>query len=469
MLPTVDILLLTREPQRPPDYVLDALRQQQGIRCVVHQVVGRARASDANRYETIARARNAARRQGSSPWAMFLDDDVVLAPDCIRQLVEALQARPRWGALAADYLGDSAGADASCRHVGMGATLFRRAALKRIPFRWEDNKCECRCCCEDLQRIGLRIGYWPAARAKHVSKQTKAASATAMNQSKNDAVARQPTPRILVATDGNHVDRFRHFFLRSLQATENHYPVTVAGYGLTRSDFRLLDRHPRVAEVVSIAGGSSESPAVRRVREFRKILAEMPSDTPVAWWDAGDVLFQGSIAPLWKIVSQNPQKLMAAREPESHPKNRAVIMWTSSIRNVPMREKVYQLLSKRPFLNSGFVAGTARYLAEYLGFARKFLDVTELWEDQPMDQLAFNYFCHTYPHKWREVREDWNYCLAYRGRGRLQKRRRNDPDWHQDMAMFPRFVDDRRRTIPVVHGNADLLARTLKQWWAVQR
>src|SRR5208282_5623050 len=61
---------------------------------------------DLNRWETIARARNQGRTLGASPWVMCLDDDVVLEPDCLAQLVEGLQRRPEFAALAADSAGE---------------------------------------------------------------------------------------------------------------------------------------------------------------------------------------------------------------------------------------------------------------------------------------------------------------------------------------------------------------------------
>ena len=64
---------------------------------------------------------------------MFLDDDVVLEPNCVRKLLGALQRRPQFGALAADYLGQRR-SNGRSRHVAMGATLFRRSVLQQFQF-----------------------------------------------------------------------------------------------------------------------------------------------------------------------------------------------------------------------------------------------------------------------------------------------------------------------------------------------
>ena len=101
---------------------------------------------------------------------MFLDDDVILDSGCVRRLADGLRTRPGFAALAADYLGESTAYGAWSRpdrHIAMGATLFRRAALSQVRFRSEPDKCECQCCCDDLRRLGLAIAYLPEARAWH--------------------------------------------------------------------------------------------------------------------------------------------------------------------------------------------------------------------------------------------------------------------------------------------------------------
>ena len=126
-------LVATNRPWPPRSSAASRPRPTRGW--TIHRVTGPPRPDDANRWQTIARARNQGKSKGQSEWLMFLDDDVALAPGCVARLWEELQRRPAFGALAADYLGES-GTDAPPRHVGMGATLFRRAALREIHFRW---------------------------------------------------------------------------------------------------------------------------------------------------------------------------------------------------------------------------------------------------------------------------------------------------------------------------------------------
>ncbi len=166
----VDLLLLSRDLSPPRRDVWQGIESQVGVRVHVHRVTGAPRPGDRNRFETICRARNDARRIGLAPLALCLDDDVVLASDCIASLVEGLRARPGFAALAADSAGEMAGGWENWdypAHVGMAATLFRRERLAALTFRFEAGKCECRCCCEDLRRAGYGIGYLPSARAWH--------------------------------------------------------------------------------------------------------------------------------------------------------------------------------------------------------------------------------------------------------------------------------------------------------------
>jgi hypothetical protein len=167
MAPDIDLVVLSRDKSALAGEVDRGIAAQTDSRLTIHRVIGRARPSDANRWTTIARARNEGKSQGHSEWVMFLDDDVALSPGCVRRLWEDLQRRPAYGALAADYLGQSNFVE-KARHVSMGATLFRRAALRDIHFRWRPGRCECQCCCDDLRRNGYGIDYLPAARARHL-------------------------------------------------------------------------------------------------------------------------------------------------------------------------------------------------------------------------------------------------------------------------------------------------------------
>jgi hypothetical protein len=166
-VPIVDVVILTRNERPLPAEVARGLQGQHGVDVRVHRIVGRPMPTDRSRWEAIARARNMGRSLGTSPWMMFVDDDVVLEPDCIRDLLDELGARDFHAALAADYLGERR-ADTVAHHVAMGATLFRRPVVRQIQFRWEPGRCECQCCCDDLRSKLWAIDYSASARARHL-------------------------------------------------------------------------------------------------------------------------------------------------------------------------------------------------------------------------------------------------------------------------------------------------------------
>jgi glycosyltransferase involved in cell wall biosynthesis len=169
VIPQVDLAMLTRHGGPLHPEVERGFREQRAVNLVVHRIVGSARSQDRCRWDAITRARNEGKLRGSAPWLMFLDDDVVLDPQCISTLVNELARRPAYAALAADYLGESReGAIAS--HVSMGATLFRRQVLEQLHFAWRDKKCECQCCCDELRRLHWGIDYCQSARARHLPK-----------------------------------------------------------------------------------------------------------------------------------------------------------------------------------------------------------------------------------------------------------------------------------------------------------
>jgi hypothetical protein len=442
----VDVIILTRDmsPLRPE--VRHALESQGEVAVRLHRVIGTPRAADAHRWQTIARARNEGKHRGTSPWVMFVDDDVVLGTGCIAQLVRALQARPEFAALAADYNGDMRSGRANWdypRHVGMGATLFRRERLATIAFRWEADKCECQCCCDDLRRVGFGIGYLPGAAAAHRPSASRSASPAARSETTAPSIPHQ-AGQILAAFDRRHLRKFQCQFLRTLRDAGNHELVSAIAYGLRPDEIRALARTPNV-EVIA-ASSNAMHPSYRRVYDFQRVLAGFDGRTPVATWDAGDVLFQGRIDGVWDLVRAHPDELLIVEEAFSHPENPAVVDWTAQITGSTARRQAFDLLSTRTFLNSGFIAGTAQTLLHYFGEAERLLGSQGLLSiGYGADQIAMNLYCHTNLGRWRTVSERWNYCLC--GRSRQAYR----------MNIFGRVrrVDD--QPVDVVHGNGGTL------------
>ena len=441
----VDLIVLSKNGRPLPRQVQRSVGAQLKVRLHVYQVVGRAEASDVNRWQTIARTRNIGKRLGCAPWVMFLDDDVVLGPDTVARLLEGLKTHPGYGAFAADYLGESCGG-ALTPHVAMGATLFRRTALGRIRFRWEDGRCECQCCCDDLREQGIAIRYLPGAVARHLKKHLAAQfpSGRTGGMCRESAAGSNEAGRVLAAFDRRHYGKFRKQFLGSLRASGNSEKVTAVGYGLYPREQAVL----RALEGVEFLSRPQQRTMVpvRRLRDFQDVVERWPPETPVAYWDAADVIFQARLDNLWKRVREHPHRLLAVREPRGYPGNPAVAAWSLSIHDREARTRAFELLSSRPFLNSGFAAGTAGAFLAYLREAHRLrhssaLDGTTDWGDQ----MALNLYCHGNPNSWREIEEGWNYCMLGRRPGEV----RIAPSGH--------VVSTRRVAIHVVHGHAHSL------------
>jgi hypothetical protein len=444
----VDVIVLTRDASDLRPAVQAGIDAQIGVAVRQHRVIGRPLPGDRHRWITIARARNQARSVGAAAWVMFLDDDVALHADCIRQLLRGLQSRPRFAALAADFMVQSRGFGRD-RHVALGATLFRRAALEQVEFRCTDEACECLCCCDDLRSLGWEIEYWPSARGDHLPKPSVPVSSDPAAAG-NGSTAQRAKPvrpaRLLAAFNRRHYRKFRRQFLPSLRGSGNNEWVTVLGYGLYPSERRVLGQLHHV-EVVSLSV-NGVMPPVRRLRDFRPILAEWPEDTPVAYWDAGDVVFQSNLTPLWQIVASHPDRLLAVAEPKGHPDNIAVYGWTRTIHDPQARQRAFQLLSTNPFLNSGFAAGTAGTMLRYFSEADRLLHSKELRGTADWgDQTALNLYCHSDPNRWLQIEEGWNYCAHDRPRGEIHVR----PDG--------RIVTASGTPVYVAHGNAKSLRK----------
>jgi hypothetical protein len=135
--------------------------------------------------------------------------------------------------------------------------------------------------------------------------------------------------------------------------------------------------------------------------------------------------------------------LLAVREPSGYPRNSAVTRWSRTIRDPLWRRRAFDLLKVRPFLNSGFAAGTARVMLAYLREAHRMRHSAELRGSTDWgDQMALNLYCHLEPARWLEIDEGWNYCTHDRTRGEV----RVEPDG--------RVASRRGTQIHVTHGNA---------------
>jgi hypothetical protein len=449
----VDLILLSRDLSAVRPDVWEGIKSQRGVRLFIHRVTGPPRPDDPNRWETIARARNEARTIGETPWVMLLDDDVVLALDCVSRLVEGLRQRPEFAALAADSAGEMNRPWQHWdypSHVGMAAVLFRRECLAGLSFRWEAQMCECLCCCADLRAARLGIGYLPGALAWHrpMTPAPSAAAAphppcraTGVPRSTPRCGQNRPAGQILTAFDRRDHQRFRTQFLPTLRGSGNNEHVWALAYGLFPTELDRLAAQPGVTVLAIPSNGVC--PALRRLRDFQQVISEWSDETPVAYWDAGDVLFQDRIEPLWDLAASNPDVILVAREPKSFPENPVIRTWSDCIHDPGARERAFQIMSTHVFLNSGFAAGTASALMRYLREGVRLLNSTALqgvgdWGDQ----VALNLYCHNNPGRWQAIDAGWNYALAGR-----------EPDeyWITPEGRAHRHDG---QPIHVVHGNA---------------
>ncbi len=447
----VDLVVLSRDDGPLDGSVQGGIDRQQNVAVRLHRVIGQPIPSDGSRWETIARARNYGKALGNSCWLMFLDDDVVLHPDCLQQLVNALLRRPLYAALAADYLREYEPEHVP-PHVGMGATMFRRTAIDPFAFRWEADRCECQCLCDDLRRHGYAIGYLPQASAEHLRSngwhRPRPSTTNAPCESTADRSA-DTKGHVLAAFDRSHFDRFCHQFLASLRRAGNRDPVTAVGYGLYPSQERNLRRLPQVT--VRSLNWPKDSVPKSRLRDFQQAIAGLPPQTPVAYWDAGDVLFQGSLQPLWQTIQRHPNDLAVVREPFAHPENRVIAQWTLSIHDPHARQRAFDLLSRRPHFNAGFAAATAAVLRGYFQQADRLMHSSAMRGSTDWgDQIAMNLYCHTRDGGWREVAEAWNYCLCGR-----------DPDSFS-VGGDGRLTDHRGAPVVAIHGNAGTIPRVYR-------
>jgi hypothetical protein len=453
---TIDVVVLSRHNTALHPDVQRGIASQTGVELIVHRVTGKQQPHESHRMPAIVRARNEGKRLGSSPYVMFLDDDVVLAPNTVRRLLDGLCEKPQFAGLAADYLNESNG-QLNTRHVAMGAALFRRQSLDQIEFRWSPGKCECLCCCHDLRQKRMKISYLPGAVARHIPLNEPNTHFVPGPIAQNDESAlHQERPfgsmerpqdgaaYIFAGFDRRHRRKFQHRFLTSLRAAGNTEPVIAFAYNLHPSELRELRRLKGV-EVIPMRSGGIAVP-IRRLVDFQAPLKRLPPNAVVAYWDAGDVIFQDRLAGLWTLARQNPDRLLVVAEPWQYPENDVVARWTLSIRDPEARKYAFELLSQNPYFNGGFAAGTVSAMLRYLQATHELLHSKALQGTTDWgDQTAMNVYCHSGPDRHLAIDERWNYCIC----GRPSRDRRLLPEG--------RFVRDDGRPISVIHGNGAAL------------
>ena len=451
----VDLIFLSRDLSPLREDVWRSVEAQLGMQIQVHRVTGPRLPDDPNRWATIARARNEAKRHGSARMVMLLDDDVVLSPLCVAQLVSGLERRPGFAALAADYAGEMSDGRASWdypRHVGMGATLFRRERLEELDVPLDRRKMRVPVLLRRPASRRLWNRLLDGRRAWH-----RPASADCgdfvpdvdpVSSSMGSATREVPgRPTLTGASLRRSTGATSAFSAAGFSVhfgdSGNTEHVTAVCYGLFPSELSLLAQTPGVEVVAARYDGH---PAVRRLRDFQDVVSRWPEETPVAYWDAGDVVFQDGLGPLWNLVRTYPDQLLTTREQLPFLPNPVVRSWVDSISDADARERAIELFANRPVQNSGFAAGTARVMARYLREAERLRESTALLGSSDWgDQTVLNLYCRSNPEHWREIATGWNFCLV--GLGRADFRIDHD-GWTERLDGEP---------LHVVHGNDGIM------------
>ncbi len=222
--------------------------------------------------------------------------------------------------------------------------------------------------------------------------------------------------------------------------------MIAVGYGLRPGERRMLSGLRGVTVIQK--SPNAQLPPARRLHDFGDVVAQLPPRTPVAWWDAADVIFQGKLDPLWRLTQQHPQQLLAVREPTAYPDNPAVESWCLSIRDSKMRDRAFSLLASNPFLNRGFGAGTAAALLHYFRTADQLRQSRALLGSTDWgDQAALNLYCHQDHARWHEISETWNFCVHDRPRGSVR------------VTSDGQVSSENVGRICAVHGNAQSLRK----------
>ena len=224
----------------------------------------------------------------------------------------------------------------------------------------------------------------------------------------------------MAAFDRKHYRLFLGRFLATLRETGNNEVVTAVVSGLYPSERQRLASIPNVEVFVS---SGADVPARQRLSDFPSVIANWPDDQPVAYWDAGDVVFQASVAPLWDIARANPDRYLAAREVATAEQNTIAREWVETIRNPKSRARALELYLKSPIINSGFGAGTVKAVKRMLEQTHRLLhSEATMGSTDWGDQTALNLACHSNPDAWLEIPMEWNYCLCWRPRNAYRVR-----------------------------------------------
>ena len=166
----LDIVMPIKEGRYLPHEVLQALLEQE----IPFRLFVSTKVSDGD----YPAARNNIKQYGKSNFVLMLDNDVVLPPNGLSQMVEFLETHAEYGAIGIPKIEFEHRTDEDMRHsehVDMSCVVFRREVLEALTFRFPQfqgvqsgGSCECAQACRDIRAIGLEIGFLPHLQAQHL-------------------------------------------------------------------------------------------------------------------------------------------------------------------------------------------------------------------------------------------------------------------------------------------------------------
>lgn len=122
---------------------------------------------DDNRNAAGARTR--VKRYGTSPYVLMMDNDIILAKESIKRMVEFLEKNENYAAIAISKHQVPEGPNEVTiqPHIDSAPVLWRLEDLQKITFEYR-TQCECMAACEDIRNMGKEIGFLNGIRATHI-------------------------------------------------------------------------------------------------------------------------------------------------------------------------------------------------------------------------------------------------------------------------------------------------------------
>lgn len=169
----IDVLMPTKEGRFIPQAVLESLLHQ--------NIPFRLWVSTAVSNGDYAKARNNIKQYAhSQPYALMLDNDVILPEGAIDTMMKFLDTYEDFAAIALKKYDSESGQSPDflmaeeAEHIDMSCVLFRAEELLALVFSYPSGDfprrqgCECSKACQDIRQSGKRIGFIRGLAARHI-------------------------------------------------------------------------------------------------------------------------------------------------------------------------------------------------------------------------------------------------------------------------------------------------------------